>query len=691
MPTNSIAASGRRAFKRQAKQGVLPEDDEDTTVASAVKKMASAVTPANIADKGTPASKKTVKTPATTKTSSKKAAVPAAGAKRSRKQAQVSYEEEEESEMDENEFGGDDVQFDDISDEDAYAEDYGDDDSVQDDDDFETKARKYKKALMKEGRIADAEAQDERGRQAKITPLADADAGDDEGDRAEILGLKPSQNIEDLKARIAETVRVLTSFKDQREDGRTRDEYLALLKQDLIELHEYNDFLMDRILEIFPPHEAVEFLDAMEKERPLTLRTNTLKAKRRDLVQNLTKRGMSIEPLEKWSKVGLQVFDYKVQVGATLEYLAGHYMVQAAASFLPVMALAPQEGEKILDMAAAPGGKTTYICQLMKNTGIVVANDPSEARCKSLNANIQRLGITNCIVTNYDGVGYQRVMRHFDRILLDAPCTGTGVISRDKSIKTSKQQEDVNRVSLLQRRLLLEAIDCCKPGGVVVYSTCSFLVEEDEAVVDFALHRRYVEIVDMGLPFGRPGFTKFRHHRFDASLENSRRYFPHVHNMDGFYVCKLRKIQDGVIGEGEQRPLQQNGNANNNAQGKGNAMSKEEQQAAARTQKKQRQAAAKELKRKERKEAAAAAFDPRVSRPPPSKPAVKPQTKKDKKRKGGDPIPNAAPFHMTTTTTTMPTPAPTPAPAAKTKPTETAAPPKKKARVEAKGKKVSKK
>eukprot|EP01084_Bolivina_argentea_P103811 185921_1 len=359
-----------------------------------------------------------------------------------------------------------------------------------------------------------------------------------------VTGAKGGQSVEELKDRINETVRVLSSFSEQREEDRSREEYMELLRTDLIELHEYNEFLMDRVLEIFAPHEAVEFLDAMEKERPLTLRCNMLKAKRRDLVQNLTKRGISVEPLEKWTKVGLEVFDHKVNVGATMEYLAGQYMVQAAASFLPVMALAPQEGEKILDMAAAPGGKTTHICQLMKNTGIVVANDVSEARCKSLSANIQRLGITNAIVTNYDGVGFQRVMHHFDRILLDSPCTGTGVISRDKSIKTSKEVADVQRVSLQQRKLLLEAIDCLKVGGVVVYSTCSWLVEENEAVVDYCLARRDVEVVEMGLPFGRPGFTKYRHNRFAASIENTRRYFPHVHNMDGFYVAKLRKVSD---------------------------------------------------------------------------------------------------------------------------------------------------
>ncbi|KAG5497494.1 hypothetical protein JKF63_03758 [Porcisia hertigi] len=442
----------------------------------------------------------------------------------------------------------DNIAFDDVMDSDE--EDF--EAEIQDDDDFEVKAEKYRRRMLAQRQLADAEQQEDIAtRTAKPTPLRDREQQDNEAAQdaegsATIELLTKTHTAEELRDRIQETVRVLSNYKEEREEDRDRGEYLELLRSDLLELYEYNEFLMDSILLLFPPAEAVDFLEAMEKTRPTTIRVNTLKAKRRDLVQALVKRGMNIEPLEKWSKVGLQVFESNVPIAGTIEYLAGQYMLQAAASFLPVMALAPQENERVLDMSAAPGGKTTYIAQLMKNTGVLFANDVSEPRCKSLNANLQRLGVTNCIVTNYDGTGYERVMRNFDRVLLDAPCTGTGIISRDKSIKMSKQYEDVQRASQQQRALLLSAIDACKVGGYVVYSTCSFLVEEDEAIVDFALNRRDVQVVEMGLPFGRPGFTKYRHHRYHGSLELSRRYFPHVHNMDGFYVCKLKKLSNNI-------------------------------------------------------------------------------------------------------------------------------------------------
>ncbi len=172
--------------------------------------------------------------------------------------------------------------------------------------------------------------------------------------------------------------------------------------------------------------------------RPLVIRTNSLKAKRRDLAKTLIGRGVSLEPLAEWTKVGLKINESKVPLGATPEYLAGYYILQSPSSFLPVMALCPQPDEQVLDMAAAPGGKTTYIAQLMKNKGVIIANDSQKERTKSLYANCQRLGVTNVIITNYDGRKLPQVLQNFDRVLLDSPCSGLGLISRDASMKLQK-------------------------------------------------------------------------------------------------------------------------------------------------------------------------------------------------------------------------------------------------------------
>ncbi|XP_062277758.1 probable 28S rRNA (cytosine(4447)-C(5))-methyltransferase [Scomber scombrus] len=401
----------------------------------------------------------------------------------------------------------------------------------------------------------EADGDDEDKSDADMDEEDTVQANIDEMDKFRLPGAEESEkegvlplDLKSIYQRIKDNIDVLCNFSTKREEGKERAEYISLLKKDLCTYYSYNNFLIEKLMDLFPLSELVDFLEANEVHRPVTIRTNTLKTRRRDLAQALINRGVNLDPLGKWSKVGLVIYDSSVPIGATPEYLAGQYMLQGASSFLPVMALSPQEGELVLDMSSAPGGKTTYIAQLMRNTGVIVANDANAERLKSVVGNIHRLGVTNSVVCNYDGRQFPKVMGGFDRVLLDAPCSGTGVIAKDPAVKTSKDEADILRSAHLQKELILSAIDSVNAesptGGYLIYCTCSIMVEENEWVVDYALKKRNVKLVPTGLDFGKEGFTRFKERRFHPTLKHSRRFYPHSHNMDGFFVAKLKKFSN---------------------------------------------------------------------------------------------------------------------------------------------------
>lgn len=296
----------------------------------------------------------------------------------------------------------------------------------------------------------DSEEQQDGPSQFRIPILDQEMEGADEGeeeeeDEEDEDGLETMKQgiLTDLRAvekRMRSTARILSNWKQHgQSQTQSRAELRQQMVEDICQYHGFTPFLAEKLFDIFSASEALEFFTASDTPRPLTIRVNTLKTRRKDLAQALINRGVNLEPLEGgWSKVGLQIFSGNVPIGATPEYLAGHYILQAASSFLPVMALDPQPNERCLDMSAAPGGKTTYMSAMMGNTGQVWANDSSRGRIKGLSGNIARLGCKNVVVTNVDGREFPKMIGGFDRVLLDAPCSGTGVISKDQSVKINK-------------------------------------------------------------------------------------------------------------------------------------------------------------------------------------------------------------------------------------------------------------
>lgn len=303
----------------------------------------------------------------------------------------------------------------------------------------------------------------------------------------------------------------------------------------------YNEFLLTKLKQIFSKKELEAYLEANEKQRPTVLRVNTLLTRRKDLAYALTQRKVEVGNLE-WTDSALVAFKSEVPLGATPEYLAGYYMIQGANSMLPVLNLEMKENLKVVDLCAAPGGKSTHLAALLNNTGILYSNDVCKERMSALKSNISRMAIENIIITNMDALKFN--VGKVDRVLLDAPCSGTGVISKYPNIKTSKSYEEIKKMSRVQKRLITHGFDMLKPGGYMIYSTCSILVEENEEVVDYLLKQRNnAKISDLSIGVGKEGFTNFRSENYNGSLCKSRRIYPHVHNMDGFFYVKIFKAE----------------------------------------------------------------------------------------------------------------------------------------------------
>lgn len=276
-----------------------------------------------------------------------------------------------------------------------------------------------------------------------------------------------------------------------------------------------------------------------------SLRVNTLKMPVKALCARLEHR-WKLEQIP-WCKEGFWIEDRSEEkrrdVGNLPEHILGYIYIQEAASMIPPIVLDPQPGDRVLDLCAAPGSKTTQIAQYMENQGILVANDSDSTRLPALGINIQRCGVTNCVITNMQGRMFKNM--EFDRILVDAPCSGTGTIR--KSLKTVNMWNPnmIKRLAGTQRQLITTAFDLLAPGGIMVYSTCTLEPEEDEGVIDYLLQTRSAAMtLPINLHINRsPPITSFQENTFDHAIENCLRIFPQDNDTEGFFVTKIQKKQ----------------------------------------------------------------------------------------------------------------------------------------------------
>lgn len=296
---------------------------------------------------------------------------------------------------------------------------------------------------------------------------------------------------------------------------------------------------IERYKDLIP--EFNDFLESLNTPYPLGIRINTLKGKKEKIIERIKR--FDPEPLP-WYEYGF-IIKKDIKIGNTIEHFAGLIYVQNVSSMVPVYILAPKPGEKILDIAAAPGSKTTQIAQHMENKGLLVANDINLKRIKALTGNLDRTGVINVVVTQKDGRAFGRILpEFFDRVLVDAPCSAEGTIATSFKVTEIWSESSIKRLSKLQTQLLISGFRALKKGGVLVYSTCTFAPEENEEVITNLLKihpEASVEKIEIpGLKIER-GIIEWKGKKYNPEVEKLIRIYPHKVKGEGFCIAKIRK------------------------------------------------------------------------------------------------------------------------------------------------------
>jgi NOL1/NOP2/sun family putative RNA methylase len=298
-------------------------------------------------------------------------------------------------------------------------------------------------------------------------------------------------------------------------------------------LKEINPELYERLKLIDPSEEIFDFL-----ERPLrkSVRINTLKARTEYVIGRLK----ILEDRVPWCNEGFYV---NVKDFSSIpEHHLGIIFPQSAVSMIPPVIMELEPGIKVLDMCAAPGAKTTQIAQYMENEGCIVANDVKKERINILISNLQKCGVLIAKVTMMDGRKFAKFENQFDAVLVDAPCSNIGMIRKNyRYAKLWSLKLSLN-LSKIQKELILAGYKALKPGGILVYSTCTLEPLENEAVVDYLLRNTNAEIEKINLPIRAiEGFKKFGDLEFLDEVRKCLRIHPQMNDTEGFFVAKLIK------------------------------------------------------------------------------------------------------------------------------------------------------
>ncbi|MBN2052646.1 NOL1/NOP2/sun family putative RNA methylase [Candidatus Woesearchaeota archaeon] len=279
-----------------------------------------------------------------------------------------------------------------------------------------------------------------------------------------------------------------------------------------------------------------------------SIRVNTLKSDVADARKRLEKNWVLVQV--PWCKEGFWI-DYKAEnkddkrydIGNIIEHMLGYVYVQDAASMIPPVVLNPEPGDIVLDMCAAPGSKASQIAAMMQNSGVLIANDLQGDRLKALGINLQRTGVSNALITQMPGHKFRFIKLKFDKVLVDAPCSGTGTIRRSLRTLQMWSPHMVKKMASQQKQMIASGFESLKPGGAMVYSTCTMEPEEDEGVIHWLLENyKNAKLEEIKLDIKRsPAITEFEGEKYNPEVSKCLRIWPQDNDSEGFFVAKIRK------------------------------------------------------------------------------------------------------------------------------------------------------
>lgn len=292
--------------------------------------------------------------------------------------------------------------------------------------------------------------------------------------------------------------------------------------------------------------EAEKYFDYIKQEPAQYIRANSLKTDVKELQAKLLKYyDISISPVDNLP-YGFVVNDSRRLLGKTLEHILGQFYIQSLSSMIPPIVLNPHPGDTVLDLCSAPGSKSTQLAELMNNKGLLMVNEVQLDRLKSLVFNLDRMNVINAGVIHSKGELLSKSFNNrFDKILVDAPCSGLGIMQKKGEVSSWWSSQKVNNLTEIQYKLLVSALKMLKPGGEIVYSTCTMTVEENEMIIDKLLKKFPFEVLPITLPIpSNNAKTAFGNETFGESLSNAKRIIPWQINSEGFFVIKMRKTDE---------------------------------------------------------------------------------------------------------------------------------------------------